>query len=112
MAKWFLLGYTDCSDPSREEEFNEWYDKIHLADALKIPGFVSATRYVNVDPNAGPGKFLVICEIESDDIDKTMGALQEHMVQLREQGRISELVVIVSMATYRQISSLARRNAM
>jgi hypothetical protein len=108
VAKWFLLGYTDSADPSREEEFNKWYDEIHLPDSLKLPGFISATRYVNTDPNAGPGKFLAIYEIESEDIDKTMGVVQENMGKLREQGRISELLVIVSIATYRQISYLAR----
>ena len=25
---------SDCSDPSREEEFNRWYDDIHLPDVL------------------------------------------------------------------------------
>jgi len=37
-----------------------------------------------------------------------MGVVQENMGKLREQGRISELLVIVSIATYRQISYLAR----
>ena len=108
MAKWLLVVYTDCIDPSREKEFNEWYDETHLPDALKIPGFVSATRYVNIDPNPGPGKFLATYEIESEDIDKTMAVLKDSLAKLREQGRYSDLVVRVSLATYRQISSLAR----
>ena len=58
MAAWLLAVYTDCADPSREKEFNEWYDRTHLPDVLKIPGFVRATRYLNTDPDSGPGKFL------------------------------------------------------
>ena len=29
----------------REDEFNDWYDNIHLAEILAIPGIVSAQRY-------------------------------------------------------------------
>ena len=108
MAAWLLAVYTDCADPSREKEFNEWYDRTHLPDVLKIPGFVRTTRYVNTDPDSGPGKFLALYEIESQDIEKTMTTLRERLAKLRKQGRYSDLLVRVSLATYRQIASLAR----
>lgn len=31
--------------PGREDEFNEWYDTVHVPDVLSIPGVVSARRY-------------------------------------------------------------------
>jgi hypothetical protein len=34
MAKWLLIVETNCSDPARESEFDEWYDRIHLPDVL------------------------------------------------------------------------------
>jgi len=108
MAKWLLVVYTDSADPSREAEFNEWYDKVHLPDVLPAPGLVRATRYVNTDPNPGLGKFLATYEIESEDIDKTMATIQEHLAKLKGQGRYSDLLVRVSLATYRQMSSLAK----
>jgi hypothetical protein len=104
MAKWLLVVYTDCADPSREAEFNEWYDKIHLPDVLETPGIVRATRFVNNDPDAGPGKFLATYEIDSEDIDQTMTTLRERLAKLREAGRYSDLLVRVSLATYRQIT--------
>lgn len=58
MARWLLTRYSDCSDPSREEEFNEWYTRIHIADMLEHPAVIRATRYVNNDPDAGPGRYL------------------------------------------------------
>ncbi len=104
MAKWLLVVYTDCADPSREAEFNEWYDKTHLPDVLETPGIVRASRFVNSDPDAGPGKFLATYEIDSEDIDQTMTTLRERLTRLREAGRYSELLVRVSLATYRQIT--------
>jgi len=29
----------------REDEFNEWYDNVHIPELLTVPGMLSATRY-------------------------------------------------------------------
>jgi len=29
----------------KEDEFNEWYDNVHVPELLAVPGMVSATRY-------------------------------------------------------------------
>lgn len=108
MARWILTRYTDCADPSREEEFNEWYTNIHVADMFENPAIVRATRYVDTNPNAGLGKYLAIYEVESEDIDKTIAEIKEHMAKKRKQGRHSDLIVVASMDTYKQISSLTK----
>lgn len=108
MTKWVLTVYSDCASLSREKEFNEWYDKIHLPDVLKIPGFRRATRYVNTDPKIESGKFLAIYEIESEDIQKTMEVVGKTVAELRGKGRWSDLLLERSLATYKQISSLPR----
>ncbi len=72
MEKWINLVEVSCADPDREDEFNEWYNKIHLPDVLKTPGFISARRYEAKEYRDGRGKYLAIYEIETDDIDKTM----------------------------------------
>jgi len=53
MARYILVVESNCADPAREAEFNEWYDKTHLPDILETPGFVRATRYENTEPAAG-----------------------------------------------------------
>jgi len=106
MAKWLLLVHTECTDPAREAEFNQWYDKTHLPDVLETPGFVRAIRYVNTNPEAVPGKFLAAYEIETEDIERTMATLRERLDKLKEAGRYSDLLVRVSWAVYREISSL------
>jgi len=42
-------------DAAHEQEFNQWYDREHLAERVAIAGFVEARRYVAV--NAAP-KYL------------------------------------------------------
>lgn len=58
-----FLVYTDI-DPTHDEEFNAWYDTEHLADLLRLPGFLDAARYVAV--KGGP-KYLAAYELESAD---------------------------------------------
>ena len=108
MAKWFYMVESDSADASREAEFNEWYEKIHLPDVLETPGFIRATRYENTESLEGKAKFLAVYEIESDDIDGALKTLRGNLDRKRAEGRFSELLVVVSRGVYRQISSLSR----
>lgn len=71
MPKAVLLVHSRPSDPSREDEFNEWYDKTHVPEVCAVPGFVSARRFKLTeeakasDPSAYP--YLAIYEIDADD---------------------------------------------
>ncbi|MFC1861558.1 DUF4286 family protein [Chloroflexota bacterium] len=105
MAKWFYVVETNCKDVAREDEFNDWYDNIHLPDILETPGFIRATRYEIDEPVEGKGRFLAAYEIDSDDIKKTMKTLEENLTKKREQGRITDVTERVSRYIYKQISS-------
>jgi hypothetical protein len=61
--------------PDREEEFNKWYDEVHLREVLEIDGFVAAQRFVlsdsqvpGLDVSAAPGRYLAIYEVEAPDL--------------------------------------------
>jgi hypothetical protein len=43
-----LLIVTVEIDPAVEDEWNRWYDTVHLPDALKCPGVRRGRRYVSV----------------------------------------------------------------
>jgi hypothetical protein len=103
MERWVLVAETNCSVPSREKEFNYWYDTVHIPDVLETPGILRATRYENSDPPEGRGKFLALYEIETGEIERTSAALGEIITNKWEQGRMSELVVAVSATFYRQM---------
>ena len=109
MARWILAVETNCTDPSREKEFNEWYDNIHLQDILQSPGMLSATRYKNSLAGEGRGEYLALYEMETEDMQQTMAAFGEKVTKLNEGGRISELVKVVSMAAYWQITPPVKR---
>jgi hypothetical protein len=60
----------------REDEYNTWYDDVHLADVRRLPGVVSATRYEYLPTSfrrltAAPTehRYLAVYELESDAED-------------------------------------------
>lgn len=56
--------------PEREEEFNEWYDKVHIPMVLKAPGMVRAARYRIVGAEDDLPQYLAIYELESEEAIK------------------------------------------
>jgi len=105
MAKATVLVFTNCADPAREKEFNEWYDNTHVPDVLETPGFVGCTRYEMIgNPGPGQGKFLAVYEVESDDLPSTMAGLQQRVAQLAAQGRMIDCLRVVSFTPWRELS--------
>jgi hypothetical protein len=69
------------SDPSRENEYNQWYDETHIPELLKMSGFVGARRYrlsttqcVPVDIESTP-KYLALYQLDIADLDHVVDAL-------------------------------------
>lgn len=56
--------------PGREAEYNEWYDRRHLQDVLRVPGALSAQRFDPVDDEPDgdrtSARYLALYEIEGD----------------------------------------------
>jgi len=105
MQKRFMLVETDCADPAREGEFNEWYNQIHLPDVLETPGVVRAERYEKIDPSEGQGKYLAAYEAEADDLQAVLKASDENMKKKAAEGRMSDLLKVTAVSTFGQIYS-------
>ena len=100
MARWFNLVESSCADPAREDEFNNWYNNVHIPDVLSCPGFVGAIRYEIAAAQEGRGKYVAVYEIDTDDIDKTMEERSKRRDEERARGRGSDLIAGVSQARY------------
>lgn len=55
---------TATIDPDLEDEFNKWYNEVHLPEIVGCPGFISGTRYVAETPDGR--EYLAIYELESE----------------------------------------------
>lgn len=80
MPKAILLVQSGPSHPSREDEYNDWYDRTHLPQVCDIPGIVGARRY-ELAPSAsmpapdGSSQYVAVYEIEADDPDAVLGEI-------------------------------------
>jgi hypothetical protein len=48
MSTPLFLVFTNPTE-GRDDEFNKWYDEIHLPDVCAVPGIVAAQRYDLID---------------------------------------------------------------
>jgi hypothetical protein len=71
----YVIQFTSAARPGEDEAFNRWYDDVHVADVLTIPGFLSCQRYRVVDPAASRPRYVAAYEVESDDPQATLGQL-------------------------------------
>jgi hypothetical protein len=82
MSKYILVVHSNPCEGS-DEEYNEWYNNVHLGEVLQVPGFVAAQRFKlsnEVDPIAGEvpeHKYLSIYELETDNPQSTIDALED-----------------------------------
>lgn len=83
MAKGIIHVETRPSAPDREQEYNAWYDEVHIPELLALDGFVSARRLRPVD---GEGPYLALYEIEGDDLQ----AILDNMVANADQLHMSD----------------------
>lgn len=82
MSKYIFVVLTNAAG-GRDGEFNEWYNRRHIPDVLRVPGFVAAQRFRLADQQMGDGasrwRYLALYELETDDL---AGALKELQARL------------------------------
>jgi len=54
------------SGAEKEEEFNRWYNEVHIPEVMKVPGWTRASRFVNMEPSEKYARYLTIWELEED----------------------------------------------
>ncbi|MGY9074415.1 MAG: hypothetical protein ACKVHU_15870 [Acidimicrobiales bacterium] len=77
MTKHVLLVFTDPVE-GRDDEYNAWYNDVHLGEVLETDGFVRAQRFRVADlmPGVTDHDYVAIYELETDDPGAAMAALR------------------------------------
>ncbi len=79
MAKGIMLVESVPSSPDREDEYNTWYDEVHIPELLALDGIVAARRLRPVDGN---GPYVAIYELEGDDLQAILDNMIANAGQL------------------------------
>jgi hypothetical protein len=102
LERWVNLVENNC-DPDREAQFNDWYDNMHVPDALGSPGIVRARRYQTREFRDGRAKYLALYDIETDDIDETMRVRLAIRAEEVKRGRASSCFPNLSFSLWRDV---------
>ena len=80
MTKHVLLVFTDPVE-GREDEYNAWYNDVHLGEVIETDGFVRAQRFTVADlmPGVTDHDYVALSELETDDPGSAMAALRGRM---------------------------------
>jgi hypothetical protein len=87
MAKGIMYVESRPSSPEREQEYNAWYDEVHLPELLALDGIVSARRLRAVD---GQGPYVAIYELEGEDLQ----AILDNMIANAGQLHMSDALLL------------------
>ena len=99
-ARVVLVVLSNCTDPAREKEFNDWYNEIHLPDVLETPGIISAIRYENNHRRPGEPRYLALYEFNTADTRQVVRDLREHFQKKASQGRMIDCIEVVLANTF------------
>ena len=98
-----VLAISNCSDPSREKEFNYWYNHVHVPDVTGLAPLSSCIRFVNTDERSTAGKYVTTYEIHREDLSGVLAAIEPTSARLREMGRQCDLQQMVVRATFKRL---------
>jgi len=108
---WFYMVKSKPSEPSRDEEFNAWYDGVDIPDVLEVPGFVRARRgktqqvaeYPSANLESDDGNYVALYDIETADIDKSIIDLYVAARKMVALGRLTDVLKVVEANYYRRV---------
>ena len=74
MSRNLMLVFTNA-EPGKDEEFNRWYDEVHVGEVLGVTPIKACTRYRVADDDPGY-RYVAIYEFEGDP-DEALAALHK-----------------------------------
>jgi hypothetical protein len=77
----YLFVLSDPATPAQEQDYNTWYDRQHVPDVLRVPGFVSAQRYVRVGGDWQKPRYMVIFKFQTRENDATNAEIRRRIAE-------------------------------
>jgi hypothetical protein len=113
--QWLMMVRTVNTDPTKDREFNAWYDDIDIPDVLKVPGYWRARRGRTMQLTSPPiaqtaepqeqGHYVALYNIESSAIDKTIIDMLMATWKMLSEGRDTPLLKVSERAYYHQYAA-------
>lgn len=111
-TKTIAIEVLGCTDPTREGEFNRWYDKVHVPELRAISGIVDVYRYRDAQPDLGdlgarwtspPGKpvrYLTLYRVNSRDPWSLMQQVKQSDLTQAAAGRAIDCIETYELSVW------------
>ena len=98
-----LLAITNCTDASKSNEFNYWYNHMHVPDVTGPGIFRHAIRFANSDPASPAGQYVATYETAWEEVEKAMPAHREASARTRgDEDRGTPLIEPVTVGVFKR----------
>lgn len=78
MARYLLLAINSpTTGVGDEDEYNSWYNEVHLPDLRRVTGNISTRRFKVVWQSRIDKKFMALTEFETDDPEALLSELAD-----------------------------------
>ena len=99
-----MLAITNCADPAKADEFNYWYNHMHVPDVTAPGIFRDCIRFENTDPTSPDGQYVATYENTWEDVSKAQPANREAGAKLKARGnRGSPLIQAVRVGVFKRL---------
>lgn len=85
-----VFAYTMANDAGAEDEWNAWYDAVHVPDMMKSGAFSATTRWERLARAPFGPNFLTLYDVELDDVGEAVVLSGSVMPGIIEAGRLHE----------------------
>ena len=103
-----LLVFSNCGEAGREDEFNRWYNHMHLPDVTATGVFGNPMRLENADRKDGQPGYIALYETAWDDAMDAWKAQNESPKRVRSPERMSPLLDVVHVGIYQRLGGELR----
>lgn len=97
------LVWANCTVPAQREDFNRWYDRVHIPDLLAARVATRGLRFENAEPAADAATYLAIYELERPDLENADQDFARARERLAKEGRMHPALDVVGRGTWRRV---------
>ncbi len=85
-----ILTHVLCTDPRRVDEWDEWYDEVHVPDMLSCGAFSALSRWRRVDPVPAGSNHLTLYDVATPTVDEAVTRSATTLAEVVAAGRKHE----------------------
>jgi hypothetical protein len=85
-----ILTHVLCTDPAREQEWDAWYDDVHVPDMMACGAFGAMTRWRRVPTRRVGANDLTLYDVATETVDEAVRRSAATLTEIVAAGRKHE----------------------